>query len=72
MDLEEFKFYLVNWSIVCTSLLGSGLGVRNLKSLIKPFWENDYSGINKKKGLYGSLLSIHRLGRFGEDGIRMR
>lgn len=61
---DEFKFYLVNWRIVCASLSSNGLSIRNLDQfnhalLGKWFWgyttEREASWLQMVENKYGSM-----------------
>ena len=61
---DEFKFYLVNWRIVCASLSSNGLSIRNLDQfnhalLGKWFWgyrtEREVSWLQMVENKYGSM-----------------
>jgi hypothetical protein len=50
---DEAKLHLVNWHRVCTPIKASGLGVRNVINLIKPYWGNGFGGFLRSAMLCG-------------------
>ena len=63
---EEFKFYLVNWSKVCSPILG-GLGVHNLLLFDQAFWGSGFGVMYMREGLCGGW-GFERISR-GAGGV---